>query len=114
MVLAMPVNWLMRSVYTNAKLGSEGVSLYRFTGQLVAQATLGCPAGCGPNGRCAQGADGAAACACECGWAGPACDIPSGFCSNFTAERNSAAVCPVAPPAPPAPSSPCQAASGEA
>ncbi len=41
----------------------------------VAQATLGCPANCGLHGRCRQ-ASGAAACACDCGWAGAPQRLP--------------------------------------
>jgi hypothetical protein len=109
--LTLPVYWVMRSVYQNAKIGTEGVSLYHFSGQMVAQTTLGCPTDCGPNGRCTSAADGTAACACECGWAGAACDVPSGFCSSFPAELSGAAVCPVAPPPAPAPTpdaAPCR------
>lgn len=157
----------MRSAYQNAALGGqEGVSLYRFAGQLVAQVgtrgaideqcvhvpgpvdvwqhvqgggmvkratrpaaadpchlapaprglppqvTFGCGADCGPNGRCAATSDGSAACACQCGWAGAACDVPSGFCSSFPAELSSAAVCPVAPAPAPAPEAPCRPAQG--
>lgn len=112
LTLTVPVSWGMLSSYTSPKVG-QGASLYRFTGQLVAQATLGCPTDCGPHGRCAAGADGTAACACECGWGGPACDVPSGFCSSFPAELAGAAACPVAPaPAPPPADQPCVPASG--
>lgn len=81
------------------------------------QTTFGCPADCGPNGRCTSAPDGTAACACECGWAGAACDVPSGFCSSFPAELSGAAVCPVSPTPAPVPSpeaAPCRPLQGGA
>jgi len=157
--LTLPVYWVMRSVYQSPKVTGEGVSLYHFSGQIVAQVgswekqaaadwvgvelsccwcacnsytfmphittwprrssstqtTFGCPSDCGPNGRCTATPDGAAACACECGWAGAACDVPSGFCSSFPAELSGAAVCPVSPNPAPAPTpepAPCRPLQG--
>ncbi|EFN53179.1 hypothetical protein CHLNCDRAFT_136987 [Chlorella variabilis] len=106
------VDWAVRSTY-NTTFGTnviEGISEYIFRGLIVAEATLGCPADCGPNGRCAQADDGALGCACQCGWSGANCTVPSGFCSSFPAELTGQAVCPVAPPASPAPApdTPCQ------
>lgn len=40
--LTLPVYWVMRSVYQNAMLGSEGVSLYHLSGQIVAQVRDAC------------------------------------------------------------------------
>ena len=110
------VDWAVRSTY-NTTFGTnviEGISEYIFRGLIVAEATLGCPADCGPNGRCAQADDGALGCACQCGWSGANCTVPSGFCSSFPAELTGQAVCPVAPPASPAPApdTPCQPSKG--
>ncbi|KAL4431621.1 hypothetical protein ABPG77_001463 [Micractinium sp. CCAP 211/92] len=115
LTLTLSVSWLMPSYYESQSAGITyaGTNNYAFTGQIVAQATLGCLGNCSaPNGRCVTAADGTAGCTCSCGWAGPNCDIASGFCSSFPAElQGQAQVCPSAPapaPAPPA-SGPCQA-----
>ncbi|KAL4458955.1 hypothetical protein ABPG75_013820 [Micractinium tetrahymenae] len=113
LTLTLEVSWLMPSYYEsqNAGITYAGTNQYAFNGQIVAQATLGCPGNCSaPNGRCATAADGTAGCTCSCGWTGPNCEIASGFCSTFPAElQGQPQICPAAPaPAPPS-SGPCQA-----
>lgn len=116
-VLLPGVYLTMTSTYTSVLAGQPlvGVTDYVFAGTLALQATLGCPADCGPHGRCAPADDGAA-CQCACGWAGAQCDVPSGFCPEFPSEGGSAAAtCPVVAPAPPpAPPAPCAGTSGAA
>ena len=102
-VLTMP------STYFSTLAGQplEGGVDYVLTGSLVVQAAVGCPANCGVNGRCAAADDGTLSCQCECGWGGPDCSIPSGFCTKFPEEAGTAAICPVLPPAP-APATPSE------
>lgn len=109
-----------QSIYYNTLNGQplKGVTDYQLNGTLVLEAAVGCADDCGPNGRCwpvAASSDGSSssgtngttlACACECGWAGAACDVPSGYCPRFAGEAGAAAVCPAVsePAAPPSPS----------
>jgi len=59
-------------------LGSE--LLLTLTGGIVATTKLGCNVFCGYNGRCAGAPGEVAACVCDCGWGGPGCGTPTGFC----------------------------------
>ena len=84
---------------------SAGNATLWIASNLTATAALGCDPPCGDNGRCAQppGAAASAACACRCGFTGPACD----------AEDKGGAACP-AWPAWPALAVPAAAAAGGA
>ncbi|GAB4823317.1 hypothetical protein N2152v2_010363 [Parachlorella kessleri] len=106
------------SVYVGSFMGQPitGEVDYELQGSIVMEAALGCTEDCGRHGKCAA-ANGttAASCVCECGWAGAACDVPSGFCPRFSSEE-SLATCPVNPtlspspsPSPATPSAPCAA-----
>jgi len=61
------------------------------TGGISAAGSFGCDAtDCGPNGRCEiDEGSGRQVCRCSCGWSGPSCEVPSGFCPRFSDPTNS-------------------------
>ncbi|KAF8061171.1 ABCG2 [Scenedesmus sp. PABB004] len=79
---------------TSGSVGGKpwtGSLTFSLAGPLTLTAALGCPGGCGDNGRCvalnASAAGGGAGCECECGWAADAatgrCEVPAGSCPLF-------------------------------
>ena len=89
---------------SEANPGIDGLTIYRLLGNLVLRGVAGCDApSCGDNGRCGVSAGGEAGCQCSCGWSGPACDVSSGYCSEYGPAGGSTALqscpTPVDPPA---------------
>ncbi|KAI8112521.1 hypothetical protein M9434_003844 [Picochlorum sp. BPE23] len=90
----------------------DGLNVYKFSGHVVLRGVAGCDtSACLPNGRCSADEAGEAVCECGCGWSGPSCAVPSGFCSEFGGiTLSGASSCPaqdtnVPLPPPPAESS---------
>ena len=56
----------------------------QYTMNIIADTVLGCGRFCGYRGSCALPAanETQASCECDCGWAGAACNQPSGFCET--------------------------------
>ena len=83
----------------------EGLNVYEFLGHVVLRGVAGCDTtACLPHGRCSADEAGEAVCECGCGWSGPSCTVPSGFCSEYTGITLSGASCPAQDTNGPAPS----------
>ena len=68
-----------------------------------ADGVLGCPESCMLHGKCVPLGTNSSefGCQCECGWSGPSCDVPSGYCGAFPSANATSVIYQSAPAATP-------------
>ena len=110
--MAGTFDWEGRKVHLNSVVSAgfdlkdgdiaDGVTAaVAFDTVINADGVLGCPESCMLHGKCVPLGTNSSefGCQCECGWSGPSCDVPSGYCGAFPSANATSVIYQSAPAA---------------